>query len=103
MFHSKKQISQRHGRDKPNRLQYLQQLVQEYTTTHDLGKRMPSPSLEWIHLQGCVFVEAQQQVLANLANFAYDPVNYDWLWEVNVVDLFLGKWPLHACKSIASC
>ncbi|KAI8333869.1 hypothetical protein BC941DRAFT_433206 [Chlamydoabsidia padenii] len=69
MFHSKKQIAKRHGRFKPDRLQYLQLLVQEYTTTDN--------------------IEAKHQVLANLANFSYDPVNYDWLWEVSAVDLFL--------------
>jgi hypothetical protein len=32
---------------------------------------------------------AKEQVLANLANFAYDLVNYDHLRRLNVVDLFL--------------
>jgi len=36
--------------------------------------------------------EAKLQVLANLANFAYDPINYEYLRQLNVVDLFLGKW-----------
>ncbi|ORZ00658.1 hypothetical protein BCR43DRAFT_521649 [Syncephalastrum racemosum] len=52
--------------DRPN---YLQQLVQEYTVSTDL--------------------EAKQQVLANLANFAYDPSNYAFLWDVYAIDLFL--------------
>ena len=29
------------------------------------------------------------QVLANLANFAFDPINYDALRRLNVLDLFL--------------
>jgi hypothetical protein len=33
--------------------------------------------------------EAKEQVLANLANFAYDPINYDTLFELHVPDLFL--------------
>lgn len=33
-------------------------------------------------------------MLANLANFAYDPVNYDILWDLNVIDLFLGEKPV---------
>lgn len=37
-------------------------------------------------------VEAKQQVLANLANFAYDPINYDSLWNLYAIDLFLGIW-----------
>lgn len=36
-------------------------------------------------------IEAKQQVLANLANFAYDPINFNMLWDLKVVDLFLGK------------
>jgi len=35
------------------------------------------------------FVEGKEQVIAHLANFAYDPINYDWLLRLNVVDLFL--------------
>ncbi|ORZ00076.1 hypothetical protein BCR42DRAFT_429903 [Absidia repens] len=69
MFQTKKYITDRQGQSSPNRFQYLQQLVQEYSTTDSL--------------------EAKQQVLANLANFSYDPVNYNWLWEINVVDLFI--------------
>lgn len=36
-----------------------------------------------------VFTESKEQVLANLANFAYDPVNYDYLRRLRVIDLFL--------------
>ena len=35
--------------------------------------------------------EAKREVLANLANFAYDPVNYEYMRTLNVADLFLGK------------
>ena len=35
--------------------------------------------------------EAKQQVLANLANFAYDPINYEHFRQLNILDLFLGK------------
>ena len=34
--------------------------------------------------------ESKQQVLANLANFAYDPINYDYMRRLNILDLFLG-------------
>jgi hypothetical protein len=37
----------------------------------------------------CVFIEAKEQILANLANFAYDPINYDTLFELHVPDLFI--------------
>eukprot|EP00850_Spirogloea_muscicola_P013998 SM000098S25078 [mRNA] locus=s98:10910:13295:- [translate_table: standard] len=33
--------------------------------------------------------EAKEQIVANLANFAYDPINYDHLRKLHVVDLFL--------------
>ena len=34
-------------------------------------------------------VEYRLQVLANLANFAYDPINYDHFRKLNILDLFL--------------
>ena len=34
---------------------------------------------------------AKEEILANLANFAYDPVNYGHFRKLNVVDLFMGK------------
>lgn len=37
----------------------------------------------------CKPQESQEQVLANLANFAYDPINYHYLRELQVVHLFL--------------
>lgn len=70
MFQSKEYIEKRHGKTGTDRAFYLNQLVKEYKATTSE-------------------VEAKQQVLANLANFAYDPVNYDTLWDLNVVDLFL--------------
>lgn len=36
--------------------------------------------------------ESKEQVLANLANFAYDPINYEHFKKLNVVDLFLGEY-----------
>jgi len=35
--------------------------------------------------------EAKEQVLANLANFAYDPINYEFLRKLSVIDLFLDQ------------
>lgn len=37
------------------------------------------------------FSGAKEEILANLANFAYDPINYDHFRKLNVVDLFMGK------------
>ena len=36
------------------------------------------------------FSDFKQQILANLANFAYDPVNYEFFRQLNILDLFLG-------------
>lgn len=30
-------------------------------------------------------------MLANLANFAYDPINYPWLRQLGVIDIFLAQ------------
>ena len=38
---------------------------------------------------------AKEEILANLANFAYDPINYDHFRKLNVVDLFMGKREMH--------
>lgn len=35
-------------------------------------------------------LDAKEQVLANLANFAYDPVNYGYLRQLRVIDIFLN-------------
>uniref|UniRef100_A0A1A7WYI5 Armadillo repeat containing 7 n=2 Tax=Iconisemion striatum TaxID=60296 RepID=A0A1A7WYI5_9TELE len=53
----------------PERFEYLQTLVTEFQDTDS--------------------EEAKEQVLANLANFAYDPKNTEYLRELQVPDLFL--------------
>ncbi|TWW82110.1 armadillo repeat-containing protein 7 [Takifugu flavidus] len=55
--------------DDSERLEYLQTLVTEFQDTDS--------------------EEAKEQVLANLANFAYDPKNIEHLKELQVTDLFL--------------
>ncbi|KAJ8944894.1 hypothetical protein NQ314_009350 [Rhamnusium bicolor] len=35
--------------------------------------------------------KAKQQTLANLANFAYDPVNYEYMKQLHLIDLFLAQ------------
>ncbi|XP_019852626.1 PREDICTED: armadillo repeat-containing protein 7-like isoform X2 [Amphimedon queenslandica] len=55
--------------DQRGRFEYLQALVNEFQTTKAKDYKL--------------------QVLANLANFAYDPVNYDYFRELNILDLFL--------------
>ncbi|ODM97701.1 Armadillo repeat-containing protein 7 [Orchesella cincta] len=53
------------------RRRYLNQLVNEFQTTESM--------------------EAKQQVVANLANFAYDPYNYHFFQEIGVIPLFLAE------------
>lgn len=38
-----------------------------------------------------MFTENKLQVIANLANFAYDPINYKFLTTLRVIDLFLDQ------------
>lgn len=51
-----------------DREEFLQKLVDEYSTTVDL--------------------DLKQQVVANLANFCYDPKNFDFMERLNIIDLF---------------
>ncbi|ORX65764.1 ARM repeat-containing protein [Anaeromyces robustus] len=69
MFQSHIHIQKRKGSKGTSRFQYLQDLVNEFQETQNL--------------------EDKQQIIANLANFAYDPINYNWIWELNIIDLFL--------------
>lgn len=69
MFSTKEDLEKRTGPYGVGRFSYLQSLVTEYQDTTS--------------------EEAKLQVLANLANFAYDPINYEYLRRLNVIDLFL--------------
>ncbi|XP_069128321.1 armadillo repeat-containing protein 7-like isoform X1 [Argopecten irradians] len=69
MFSSKAQLDKKTGEYGVGRFSYLQSLVTEYQDTDS--------------------DESKQQVLANLANFAYDPINYEHFKILNIVDLFL--------------
>ncbi|KAI9315344.1 hypothetical protein BX666DRAFT_2028910 [Dichotomocladium elegans] len=65
----------RPSKKRSDRAEYLSQLAQEYIATSSLS--------------------AKQQVLANLANFAYNPQNYANLWQINAVDLFIAALAEH--------
>jgi len=69
MFTSKEHIEEKAALSGRGRLEYLQALVTEFqdTDSHD----------------------SKIQILANLANFAYDPINYSYMRKLNVIDLFL--------------
>lgn len=69
MFSRKEQLIQRTGKSGVGRFSFLKLLIEEFQKTKSR--------------------DAKEQVLANLANFAYDPVNYDYLRTLRVADLFL--------------
>lgn len=62
-------MSRKGSAEGSDRFEYLQTLVTEFQDTDS--------------------EEAKEQVLANLANFAYDPKNFDHLRDLQVTDLFL--------------
>ncbi|NXK96303.1 ARMC7 protein, partial [Formicarius rufipectus] len=76
------------------RLEYLQALVTEFQVTDSAGNSrrrslaVLAPSVP-SHTWRFSLAEAKEQVLANLANFAYDPKNYEYLRQLQVLDLFL--------------
>ncbi|XP_046734974.1 armadillo repeat-containing protein 7 [Diprion similis] len=69
MFTRKEQLIARTGKNKVGRFEFLKLLTNEFKTSKSK--------------------EAKTQVLANLANFAYDPINYEYLRKLKVIDLFL--------------
>ncbi|KZS17289.1 armadillo repeat-containing protein 7 isoform X1 [Daphnia magna] len=70
MFTSRRQLVRKSGKKGIDRFEFLQELVNEFYQSTSL--------------------DSQEQVLANLANFAYDPLNYHYLRELKVVELFLS-------------
>lgn len=69
MFATKESLKRRTGPFGIGRLSYLQSLVNEFQDTESQDSKL--------------------QVLANLANFAYDPINYDYFRQLNIIELFL--------------
>lgn len=69
MFSTRSSLKRRAGCSGTDRFQYLQSLVSEFQDTDSY--------------------EAREQIVANLANFAYDPINYEHLRRLNILDLFL--------------
>ncbi|XP_065163347.1 armadillo repeat-containing protein 7 [Atheta coriaria] len=80
MFTRPDQLQRKGGPEE--RLSFLQKLKDEYTTTKSL--------------------EGKQQVLANLANFAYDPINYNFIKQLQIVDLFLNQLQLQQNEELCA-
>ncbi|KAK1417036.1 hypothetical protein QVD17_26158 [Tagetes erecta] len=69
MFTNNQRQEDRTGKYGTPRLQYLQELVSQF--------------------QNASSEELKEKIVANLANFAYDPYNYVFLRQLNVLELFL--------------
>eukprot|EP00742_Colponemidia_sp_Colp-10_P005496 GILJ01005871.1.p1 GENE.GILJ01005871.1~~GILJ01005871.1.p1 ORF type:complete len:175 (-),score=29.21 GILJ01005871.1:549-1073(-) len=69
MLASREHLRKRTGRFGTPRFDYLQQLVTEFQSTTIQADRA--------------------QILANLGNFAYDPINYEAFRKLNIVELFV--------------
>eukprot|EP00246_Nothoceros_aenigmaticus_P017996 TRINITY_DN9224_c0_g1_i4.p2 TRINITY_DN9224_c0_g1~~TRINITY_DN9224_c0_g1_i4.p2 ORF type:complete len:161 (-),score=25.02 TRINITY_DN9224_c0_g1_i4:130-612(-) len=69
MFSSAERQRQRQGKYGTPRDQYLQELVTQF--------------------QNSVDEESKERIVAHLANFAYDPINYDDFQKLHVPDLFM--------------
>lgn len=72
MFATPKSLQKRTGKSDVDRPTYLKQLVEEY---HCLS----------------ISEEKKLQVLANLGNFAYDPINYEYFRRLHIPDIFLNN------------
>ncbi|KAG9459555.1 hypothetical protein H6P81_004063 [Aristolochia fimbriata] len=69
MFTNDRRQEERTGKYGTPRLQYLQELVLKFQNATNEGTK--------------------ERIVANLANFAYDPYNYVFLRQLNVLELFL--------------
>lgn len=69
MFSSKAQLMKRTPENGTDRESFLSLLVDEYLHSSSYDSKC--------------------QVLANLANFAYDPINYQYIRDVGVLDIFI--------------
>ncbi|EDW66692.1 uncharacterized protein [Drosophila virilis] len=70
MFSSHRRLKRKTPAEGIDRREYIGHLVNEYYTSTN--------------------VEAQEQVTANLANFAYDPINWPHLHEAEALDVFVA-------------
>lgn len=75
MFSTPAGLVKRTGKHDVDRPTYLKQLVEEYESESTSE-------------------EKKLQVLANLGNFAYDPINYEYFRRFNIIDIFLNNLKL---------
>lgn len=102
MFSTKEQLEKRTPKGGIKREDYINLLASEFYETSNAGKLLKHSTTQFFFLNSIfrylIFSfhvyfqknsDAKEQVTANLANFAYDPINYDFLRKSNVPDLFL--------------
>ena len=70
MFSNYKRLKHKTGKDDYNRNDFLQAILNEYQ-------------------EQSTSEELKTQILANLVNFSYDPINYERLRELKIVSLFV--------------
>jgi hypothetical protein len=73
MFTNNQRQEERTGKHGTPRLQYLQELVSQFQNATD--------------------EETKERIVANLANFAYDPYNYTILRQVTLSMLMFYRFP----------
>jgi len=73
MFSTKARLRERQGKYGTPRAQYLQELVSQFQSLPDTAASLPE----------------KERIVARLANFAYDPINWDYLRRLNALELFL--------------
>jgi hypothetical protein len=76
MFSTWNSLERRTGRFGVGRFDYLKQLLNEYEHASTNN-------------------EHKLQLLANFANFSYDPINYNYFRQLNIIDLFIDCLQMH--------
>ncbi|KAL7634220.1 UNVERIFIED_CONTAM: hypothetical protein RMT77_015550 [Armadillidium vulgare] len=71
MFNNHETLVRKSGKKGIDRPDFIRELIEEYKKSDDK--------------------DTHQQVIANLANFSYDPINFRWLKESGVIDIFLHE------------
>lgn len=69
MFSTPNSLKKRTGKADLDRYTYLKELLEEYKSTGEEDKK--------------------EQVIANLGNFAYDPINYEYFRRLDINEVFL--------------
>lgn len=95
MFTTREHLKRKTPANGIGRKEYIGLLIDEFYDTTDVGKHFElifslAPLKLITNRYRCIFIaEAKEQVSANLANFAYDPINYTYLREASAIELFI--------------